>query len=663
MFLGVTVMVTTRDSVLLLSGEYETRGGHTITRPPPTHLAIACPVKVLVESLKSKLGKVSEEVEHLEAVEVDIEQAHRKLQELQKEVRGLYVFGEDVDAAQSDLQSLKGRVDSSISQAKTLVSETKDHYIGLQQLVPTDIAQQVELEEVNPHLRGGRVENNLEKTTPVHPTEIRTSISPSSAVGLNTTSALANYDTEAVCWATFRVIYWSVVVIAQLSSLELLWETVSGAMEEKSRDLKRARTVRSEYNVDVDEVQDWLQRAEAQVQDRSVDPHQQKEHLTKFQGELSSVDDRMERLTKNGGVLIGNSRDDGEKALVQSTINTLTERLQQFRSCLEQKKHQVGDTLDSWQRFMTMYQAVKSWVDEKQTFLVEPLQLSSLTQARQKVHDYSVSRTLNTSGGALVSTRCYMGESSSVYTTAVKTCKQMTKNLSDMSKELENIGKVNSVGDLPEKLEEAEEAKGEVEAQLLERNGLLLETSEEWEQCEKKMKDVRAWMDKSRQSLDSPQNKKKPLRDQLNIRDKIVMDIATQKTKISISAEKLQVHFRSGVGGDSKVTEAAQEILKELDQFHEVMKEQSNTLDTCLLQLDQYQQEIQQLRQQIVQVESQLRIVLSPTYLPHERDRAAEEQNVCRERVVALQTKIAARNERMKLLAQRGTPDTEPLDS
>nr|CAD7398256.1 unnamed protein product [Timema poppensis] len=51
--------------------------------------------------------------------------------------------------------------------------------------------------EVNPHLRGGGVENHLGKTTPVHPTEIRASISPSSAVGLNTTSALANYATEA----------------------------------------------------------------------------------------------------------------------------------------------------------------------------------------------------------------------------------------------------------------------------------------------------------------------------------------------------------------------------------------------------------------------------------------------------------------------------------
>nr|CAD7194295.1 unnamed protein product [Timema douglasi] len=37
----------------------------------------------------------------------------------------------------------------------------------------------------------------LEKPPPVHPTKIRTSISPSSAVELNTTSALANYATEA----------------------------------------------------------------------------------------------------------------------------------------------------------------------------------------------------------------------------------------------------------------------------------------------------------------------------------------------------------------------------------------------------------------------------------------------------------------------------------
>nr|CAD7430364.1 unnamed protein product [Timema monikensis] len=41
------------------------------------------------------------------------------------------------------------------------------------------------------------LEYAIGKTAPVHPTEIRISISPSSAVELNTTSALANYATEA----------------------------------------------------------------------------------------------------------------------------------------------------------------------------------------------------------------------------------------------------------------------------------------------------------------------------------------------------------------------------------------------------------------------------------------------------------------------------------
>nr|CAD7260235.1 unnamed protein product [Timema shepardi] len=57
--------------------------------------------------------------------------------------------------------------------------------------------RKVELEEANPYLRGGRVENHLGNTTPVHPTEIRTSISPSLAVKLNTTSGLANCATES----------------------------------------------------------------------------------------------------------------------------------------------------------------------------------------------------------------------------------------------------------------------------------------------------------------------------------------------------------------------------------------------------------------------------------------------------------------------------------
>nr|CAD7430850.1 unnamed protein product [Timema monikensis] len=44
-------------------------------------------------------------------------------------------------------------------------------------------------------------------TEAVHPTEIRTSISPSSAVGLNTTSALANYATKAGRNALLNIVF------------------------------------------------------------------------------------------------------------------------------------------------------------------------------------------------------------------------------------------------------------------------------------------------------------------------------------------------------------------------------------------------------------------------------------------------------------------------
>nr|CAD7603104.1 unnamed protein product [Timema genevievae] len=54
-----------------------------------------------------------------------------------------------------------------------------------------------ESQEVNPHLRGGRVENHLGKTTPSSPNRDSNLDLPVLEVELNTTGALANYATEA----------------------------------------------------------------------------------------------------------------------------------------------------------------------------------------------------------------------------------------------------------------------------------------------------------------------------------------------------------------------------------------------------------------------------------------------------------------------------------
>lgn len=176
----------------------------------------------------------------------------------------------------------------------------------------------------------------------------------------------------------------------KLSSLELLSETISNAMDEKDREFKRARTIRSDYLTDVDEVQSWIQSAETKIQDRSIEPQHLQNHLQQIQSEIGTITDRLEKLIKNGKIIIEKTRDDEEKALIQKTIDNLTEQLQQVRTWLEEKKAQVGDSLDAWQRFLSLHQQVMAWVEEKRGFLVEPLQLSTLQQTRQKLHDYSV---------------------------------------------------------------------------------------------------------------------------------------------------------------------------------------------------------------------------------------------------------------------------------
>lgn len=149
---------------------------------------------------------------------------------------------------------------------------------------------------------------------------------------------------------------------------------------------------------------------------------------------------------------------------------------------------------------------------------------------------------------------------------ALKSCKQQAKNLADMAKELEAIERVTSPGDLPSRLEAAENATVDVEKRLaktvstlagyvsgvtfnnilinfiyLFQNGLLQELAEEWERCERKLKDVGHWLEATARTLETPQNAKKPLRDRLALREKLINDISTQKTKISYAVEKLNV--------------------------------------------------------------------------------------------------------------------------
>lgn len=89
-----------------------------------------------------------------------------------------------------------------------------------------------------------------------------------------------------------------------------------------------------------------------------------------------------------------------------------------------------------------------------------------------------------------------------------------------------------------------------------------------------------------------------------------------------------QVHFRSGIGGDSKITSTAYDIIGNLESLESVVKQMAQNLEGSLSQVDEYQKQIQELRKQILQEEQQLRLVMAPTYLTNDREKAASEQQV-----------------------------------
>lgn len=173
---------------------------------------------------------------------------------------------------------------------------------------------------------------------------------------------------------------------------------------------------------------------------------------------------------------------------------------------------------------------------------------------------------------------------------AVKDCKWATKQVSDMTSELSKIGQVSNVNPLNEKQTEIEQEKSEVESKLKEVMALLQEMAEEWEQCERKSKDVATWIERTQQTLNNPQNKKRPLRDQLTAREKVLADITIQRTKLVMSMEKLQVHFRDRMCAEAKVAHENERLQGRLNELLTSVKEDCRTLEACVHQMDAYQQ-------------------------------------------------------------------------
>lgn len=77
------------------------------------------------------------------------------------------------------------------------------------------------------------------------------------------------------------------------------------------------------------------------------------------------------------------------------------------------------------------------------------------------------------------------------------------------------------------------------------------------------------------------------------------------------------------------MSENVEEILKVLDEVDGIVREKCSQLEKTLQQIDVYQEQMQTLRQKIIQEEQQLRVVMAPAYLANDRESAISEQQVC----------------------------------
>lgn len=179
-------------------------------------------------------------------------------------------------------------------------------------------------------------------------------------------------------------------IAQELKSLELATENLNEIMADKDREFKRAKTVRSEYLNGVDYIQVWLQQAELRIQDRTLEPVRLKDLISDVQKELATIYEKFDVVKQCGVIIVDNSHSVDEKRLIQTTIDQLEKQIEQLRTELDGKKHQLHDSLDAYARFRKLYEIVMKWAADKREFIQLSLNVTTMAECRQKMNEYMV---------------------------------------------------------------------------------------------------------------------------------------------------------------------------------------------------------------------------------------------------------------------------------
>lgn len=235
--------------------------------------------------MKEKESKTLKDLEYIEAIFKRISTLQDTFNALLEDLNEINVYDEDLKPIEKKLSDFKNKAAENIRESKNFIETTQKTYTKEQNIVPSDISQ-------------------------------------------------------------------------ELVALELLAERLQGAMDDKENEIKRARTVRTEYLTAVDEIRTWIQKTEVKINDRTLEPIKLREILGELSQEIENAYEKLESAKANGRVIIENSRSLNEKELVENTLDQLTQQLSQVRTWLDERKQLADDSLDAWTRFLNLYQIV-----------------------------------------------------------------------------------------------------------------------------------------------------------------------------------------------------------------------------------------------------------------------------------------------------------------
>ncbi|GFY40257.1 nesprin-1 [Trichonephila inaurata madagascariensis] len=419
-----------------------------------------------------------------------------------------------------------------------------------------------------------------------------------------------------------------------LSSLELLSEATTTILEDKEREYKKARTIRLEYTEALDAVVAWLQKAQEQLQDKSNLPEVALECINVLISEVLPVKSKLDSVRRNGLLIAESTRSATEKQIIQNSITSLEDQMCKVESWLYEREVQLKEAVNALRQFLESQNFVQTWIQKVESYLQLDTEILSLQDAKQKLSDL----------------QGFSKESG-----------QVQQHIKNMTKRLEKIGEVCSTGDLSDMLDNIEQDESSTDSRLQEQLSLLQEMVEEWEQCERKIKEVALWVEKAKASLDSPHFKKRSLRDQLTTREKMMSDMSVQKTKVLMALEKLQVHLRTHISGQHQILTRGQSVQEELELLHSQVEKQCETLQLCVVQEDQYQQDSQSLKHAISQADHQLKLASSPSISVEDKEKLKELQQALKEQIQNYSKQINIIQGRIKDIHQTRSPDKDPF--